>query len=424
MNSLNGTGLKDDRNDVASTISTVFRKVKSAAYSSPSKNSLRLARGDGASTAKVMRAVEGFGDDSTAINALFMNVLQVSYIDPAFDRCSAAHELLSGADVKHGAGYAMQRVNTPPIAAGIHLLCRVEVKPKLNFSTRELADSQYRQEANQALVQKFCEGLPAKASNFKSRDLLSKEFVPMVLWILSAGEGSSSLLRPASSFELLSKAERDVADYHVSILRALGLTYIQDAEKEAMGGATSHFRDAIAMKLEPPIHRLVEYRGSWKLLRRKQIPANMKALLAQQVRLENFRSKEKSRAGEAKEEMPKAAAPTKENSQIGVLSSPNAKARKSDAASKVTPRKLEDLASAATLPAAKRAKPSPAATAGNFLGLAAKKGKAAKSARRKAALGLNASASSTKAKLAHTGSGFPLHQVVRMKYVKGFTQAV
>jgi chromosome transmission fidelity protein 18 len=65
----------------------------------------------------------------------------------------------------------------------------------------------------------------------------------------------------------------------------------------------------------------------------------------------------------------------------------------------------------------------PSPTAGNFLGIAAKKGKAAKSARRVAALGLNRM-SSKKQKLSHSGSGFLLSHVVRMKYVKGFTQAV
>jgi len=67
--------------------------------------------------------------------------------------------------------------------------------------------------------------------------------------------------------------------------------------------------------------------------------------------------------------------------------------------------------------------PSPKATAGNFLGIAARKGKAAKSARRVAASGLSR-LSSKKQKLAHSGSGFLLSHVVRMKYVKGFTQAV
>ena len=81
----------------------------------------------------------------------------------------------------------------------------------------------------------------------------------MVLWVLSAGEVASSLSRPASSIDLLSKAEREFADYHVAILRSLGLTYIQDAKREAMNAGKSHYRsDAIAMKLEPPIHRLVQ----------------------------------------------------------------------------------------------------------------------------------------------------------------------
>ena len=49
-----------------------------------------------------------------------------------------------------------------------------------------------------------------------------------------------------------------------------------------------------------------------------------------------------------------------------------------------------------------------------------------KSARRAAAVGLEAGGgpSSKKIKLAHTGSGFALNQVVKMRYVKGFTQAV
>lgn len=68
----------------------------------------------------------------------------------------------------------------------------------------------------------------------------------------------------------------------------------------------------------------------------------------------------------------------------------------------------------------------PSPTAGNFLGIGAKKAKEMKSARRAAAVGLVAggSRSSKQVKLAHTGSGFSLDQVVKMKYVKGFTQAV
>lgn len=64
---------------------------------------------------------------------------------------------------------------------------------------------------------------------------------------------------------------------------------------------------------------------------------------------------------------------------------------------------------------------SPTSTATNFLGIGASQAKAAKSARRAALVGLDRS---KKVKLAHTGSGLRLSQVVRLKYVKGFTQAV
>ena len=57
----------------------------------------------------------------------------------------------------------------------------------------------------------------------------------------------------------------------------------------------------------------------------------------------------------------------------------------------------------------------------NFLGIGAKKALEAKYARKAASVGLDRS---KKTKMAHTGSGLPLNGVVRLKYVKGFTQAV
>ena len=70
-------------------------------------------------------------------------------------------------------------------------------------------------------------------------------------------------------------------------------------------------------------------------------------------------------------------------------------------------------------PPAKKAKPH------NFLLAGAKKARAARSARTAARVGLERSSSSrTDKKLSNTGSGVPISQVVRLKYVKGFTQAV
>ena len=56
----------------------------------------------------------------------------------------------------------------------------------------------------------------------------------------------------------------------------------------------------------------------------------------------------------------------------------------------------------------------------HFLGLGAKQAKAALQARKMARVGVG----SRNNKVAHTGSGVPLSQVMRLKYTKGFTQAV
>ena len=86
---------------------------------------------------------------------------------------------------------------------------------------------------------------------------------------------------------------------------------------------------------------------------------------------------------------------------------------------KVNSRKLDDLAASAPVP--KRPKTSPSGTnTKNFLGVGAKRARQMKSARKAAAVGLG----SKKNKMAHTGSGLRLNQVIRLRYVKGFTQAV
>lgn len=59
----------------------------------------------------------------------------------------------------------------------------------------------------------------------------------------------------------------------------------------------------------------------------------------------------------------------------------------------------------------------------NFLLMGAKNAKAARSARTAARVGCFEK-SSKQNKLSNTGSGVPLSKVVRLKYVKGFTQAV
>jgi chromosome transmission fidelity protein 18 len=198
-----------------------------------------------------------------------MNVLRVSYIDPTFDRCSAAHEWLSSSDIyrshntsvasNNGAAkYAMEGLHIPSAAAAVHFLCRVEQRPDLTFSTRAMVDVQYQREANYALTQKFVEGLSPQAGASRCVNLLATETIPYALWVLSAGEGGGSLNRAASSLDILTKGERLSLDMHVATLRSLGLTYVAAEEEQHRKeyGAPSL---AMNIRLEPPIERFVQF---------------------------------------------------------------------------------------------------------------------------------------------------------------------
>lgn len=94
-----------------------------------------------------------------------------------------------------------------------------------------------------------------------------------------------------------------------------------------------------------------------------------------------------------------------------------------------TPTVVVAAAKATVIPVAKKAAPQksePIAkrkAQNNFLLMGAKNAKAARSARTAARVGCFEK-STKHSKLSNTGSGVPLSQVVRLKYVKGFTQAV
>ena len=273
-------GLKDSRNDLAGTVTTVFRKTKS-------KKDAVGTFGSQTASSKVFSAVDGFGDNGKAIDSLFLNVLRVSYIDPTMDRCAASHELLSEADLYRSSRllmdapmeqYSMQRLHMPTSAAAIHILCSVELRSDLQFSMRELSDSRYQQESNQALLQKFADGLPASSKGTRSTPLLTMETIPYSLWILSAGGGNSSLQRSASSIDILNKRERNVFDNYVGKMRSLGLTYVVTSDKigdSSVEGSTpkGHIVNK-TMHLEPPIERLVQYRDVKVSIRlqRSEIP--------------------------------------------------------------------------------------------------------------------------------------------------------
>lgn len=201
-----------------------------------------------------------------------MNLLNVSYIDPTFDRCAAALEWLSGADLR-----SIQQYYVPCASAALHLLCRVEQKPDLIYTTRALSDAHYQTEANRGLTHKFAEGFSAQVRSSRCTDVIVQETVPYVLWMLSAGEGSSALVRPASSVEILNQSERKAFQSHTATLCTLGLTYVAATEDDQVNGRFSPRNrgpQTINMVLEPPIDRLVHFQQLCVRLsdRRKEIP--------------------------------------------------------------------------------------------------------------------------------------------------------
>ena len=157
-------------------------------------------------------------------------------------------------------------------AAAIHLLCRVETRPKLTFSNRIMVDVRYQLEANDSLAEKFVEGFAPTARAGATKGTAAIETVPYSLWMLSAGHGSSSLSRGVSSMEILNKNEKVAFDAHVAKLRSLGLTYVPRDDGPMLPFIENS--GPVAMRLEPQIDRLIQFKdltmppGS----RRKYIP--------------------------------------------------------------------------------------------------------------------------------------------------------
>ena len=104
-----GRGMKDERSDVQDTITAVFRKVKKQrADSQPGMLGDVRSR----DVERILHAVDIFGDNSKALDCLFLNVLKVSYVDPTLDRCLAAHEWMSGADIYRSSKTSVASTNT------------------------------------------------------------------------------------------------------------------------------------------------------------------------------------------------------------------------------------------------------------------------------------------------------------------------
>lgn len=396
-----GNGMKDMQSDVSNTVATVFRKPKKSKKPATTK-----VNGDSKQKGVhlVLKAVDHFGDHSKTLDCLFMNVNRVGYVDPTLDRCAAAFDWLSGADMyrsqkssvamnNNAEHHSMQKYYMPSAAAAIHLLCCIETRPDLTFSTRELSDLHYQSQANISLVQRFVEGFAPKARSGigGGTDVVVSDVVPYGLWLLSAGDGKHSLSKPVSSVDILSSEEKVAFSSHVATLRALGLTYVKEDR------AFNDFKNNAPVdnvRLEPDIDKLVkfEHADGGFAVRRKRVPPVLRELLAHGATVAALREREvEARLGKDA------------SVNDGSANQPEKKATVKPA-----------------VPEPKEVKPGKR-VARNFLNIGAAKAKEAKSARRAARVGFDRS---KKVKLSNTGSGVELSKVVRFKFQKGFTQAV
>ncbi len=270
----NGRGMKDLRSDMTGTLRTIFRKLKQKKILG-SKGSISTR-----DVERVLNVVETFSDSSKTLDGLFLNLLNVSYIDPTLDRCWTAHEWLSSVDVyrsqksplasnNYAEHRAIQSFHIPSAAAAVHVLCRVETNPTLTFSLRPLLDSVYQHESNNGLINKFFDGLNPKSRSGVSSSGFTSEILPFCLRLLSAGVGNGALDRAVSSIDILTKEEKATFNAHVEMLRALGLTYkkVEDGQPDA-----NSMSNEIEMRFEPEIDRVFQFQGLKKSVTQRNIP--------------------------------------------------------------------------------------------------------------------------------------------------------
>jgi len=418
----NGNGMKDMQSDVTSTVATVFRKAK--ANQNKRQKTLKGSKSSASSSTPkgvdvVLKAVDHFGDNSKTLDCLFMNVNRVSYVDPTLDRCCSAFEWLSGADTlrSHKSNVAMnnsaehhvmQKSYIPSAAAAIHLLCCVETRPDLTFSTRPLSDCHYQNQANVSLVHRFVEGLTPRSRRGVGggTDTIVSDVIPYGLWLLSAGDGKHALSRPVSSVDILSAEEKLAFSAHVATLRALGLTYVKD--QTSTYDSYSPTESAENVRLEPEIDKLVKYEEMNEHSGRRDIPPLLKELLAHGASVAAMRERESQAQLAQQEAIVMSGEKTKKKPQVEEdVALPKQVEEKLPS---TTPKKKQPAKAGSNTSAAK-----------NFLGFRAAKAKEAKSAARAARVGFDRT---KKVKLSNSGSGVEITKVIRFKYQKGFTQAV
>jgi len=262
-------------------------------------------------------------------------------------------------------------MHVPSTAMTIHLLCRIETRPELQLSNKEMFNAKFKMEAHHSLMRRF----RSISKLGLSTEVLTREFLSYILWTLSCGAGKQSLSRTVTSTDMLTRDEKLAFASHLARLRSMGLTYVPDSTSISTISGTRR------MRLDPEIDSLVIYKDL-VATRRNPIPDLLKVLLAHSAAMEAMRERETVPAKTI----------TVSTKPAPIIEEPKSK--------------MEDRKTKFN----------------NFLGRHATHAKAARKARSAARVGIEKGPK--KQKLAHSGSGALLENVLRYKYQKGFTQAV
>lgn len=270
-----GAGLKDQEKDMLQVCNAIFRKpqAKTSAtatatvlllpgeeeeeeatrrdgqpYSSSSSPSHRKQR----DTDMVISTVAAFSDHGQVLQAAHENFCQMRYTDPNLTKTALAAEWLAFSDLIHGRQlegrcHLMEDLHLAT-AAAIHLLCRVEVRPRITLPRKDYEFRSARL-SRQHILQSFTEGCVLQALWARHPAAIVLDVVSPLVHILNPS------LRPINP-DLYSFAEKAMLRQLVGVMMACGVSFMHTNR----AGLYSHQQGAHdPLEMVPMLVHLAEF---------------------------------------------------------------------------------------------------------------------------------------------------------------------
>jgi len=241
-----GAGLKDQEKDMLQVCNAIFRKprVKASATatatvlllpgeeeeddagrrsgqpsSSSSSSSSSRKRRD---TDLVIATVAAFSDHGRVLQAAHENFCQLRYTDPNLTKTALAAEWLAFSDLIQGrqleGQYHLMEDLHLATAAAMHLLCRVEVRPRIMLPRKDYEFRSARL-SRQHILQSFMEGCSLQALWARHPAAVVLDVVSPLVHILNPR------LRPINP-DLYSFAEKATLRQLVGVMMACGVSFV------------------------------------------------------------------------------------------------------------------------------------------------------------------------------------------------------